>query len=42
MIRKMIGVGIGLVAPLLALPVVAQAAETVAQVAGACCCCGGC
>jgi hypothetical protein len=40
--RKMIGYATALMMTLLALPAVARAAETAAQIASAGCCCGGC
>jgi hypothetical protein len=42
MMRKVIWTGMTLVAAMLALPGAARAAETVRQVAAACCGCGCC
>jgi hypothetical protein len=42
MLRKLVWGGATLMAALLALPGVAQAAETVKRVAAACCGCGCC
>ena len=40
--RKILGFAGAVMVTLLALPGVARAAEVTAQLASACCCCGGC